>query len=225
MLAAWLSACFFAHRITGPLMRLTDHAVGIRDSGELSALSDASAADRADEIGTLSRSFNLMIAELAEARKRLIEWSEAEIRTQYERLNAAINNMPQGLCMFDAEQKLIICNSRYAEIYELTPELTIPGTPLRTISGASRRATACTPRIAEITSKSGSRAVAARKPFYFVNELGDGHVIAISHQPMRERRMRCDPRGHHRAAQGRGEDRLHGAPRRADGPAEPRPLP
>ena len=35
--------------------------------------------------------------------------------------------------MFDAEQKLIICNKRYAEIYGLAPEHTQPGTPLRTI--------------------------------------------------------------------------------------------
>ena len=64
---------------------------------------------RADEIGTLSRSFDLMIAELADARQRLIEWSEAEISKQYERLDGVINNMSQGVCMYDAEQKLIIC--------------------------------------------------------------------------------------------------------------------
>ena len=51
-----------------------------------------------------------MVSELADARARLIDWSKGEIRTQYERLNAAINSMPLGLCMFDAEHKLIVCN-------------------------------------------------------------------------------------------------------------------
>jgi YHS domain-containing protein len=63
-----------------------------------------------------------MIAELGDARIRLIEWSNGEIQTQYERLSAAINNMPLGLCMFDAGQNLIVCNQRYAEIYGVSEE-------------------------------------------------------------------------------------------------------
>jgi hypothetical protein len=37
-----------------------------------------------------------MISELAAARRQLIDQSEAEVRTQYERLDAALNNMSQG---------------------------------------------------------------------------------------------------------------------------------
>ena len=42
-------------------------------------------------------------------------------------MQAALENISEGLCMFDAEQKLVICNHRYAEIYELPPELAKPG--------------------------------------------------------------------------------------------------
>src|SRR4028118_282216 len=45
----------------------------------------------------------------------------------------AINNMSQGLCFFDGEQRLIVCNTRYAEMYGLPPECTRPGTTLRQI--------------------------------------------------------------------------------------------
>jgi diguanylate cyclase (GGDEF)-like protein len=185
MLAGIALALLFAHRITAPLMRLTDHVVGIRRTGELGTLSEASVVARTDEIGTLSRAFNLMIAELAEARQRLIAWSETEVRTQYERLNAAINNMPQGLCMFDADQRLIICNHRYAEIYGLPPELTVPGTPLRAIL-ERRIAGGAAPVDEEDYIDNRVTAAAARKPLYIVNELRDGHVIAITHQPMRD---------------------------------------
>ncbi len=34
-----------------------------------------------------------------------------ELRTQYLRFDAALNNMIQGLCMVDAEQRLIVCNA------------------------------------------------------------------------------------------------------------------
>jgi predicted signal transduction protein with EAL and GGDEF domain len=42
-------------------------------------------------------------------------------------------NMPHGLCMFDAEVRLVICNARYAEMYNLPPEKVRPGTTLREI--------------------------------------------------------------------------------------------
>src|ERR1700712_3252500 len=44
------------------------------------------------------------------------------IREQEKKLNVALNNMTQGLCMFDAQGQLILCNERYMEMYGLTPE-------------------------------------------------------------------------------------------------------
>jgi diguanylate cyclase (GGDEF)-like protein len=48
-------------------------------------------------------------------------------------LFGALEGMPQGLSLFDGDQNLIACNSRYAEMYGLPPELTRRGTLLRTI--------------------------------------------------------------------------------------------
>ena len=45
----------------------------------------------------------------------------------------AMDNMSQGLCMFDAEQRVVVCNDRYPAMYGLDPELTKPGTHLRDI--------------------------------------------------------------------------------------------
>src|SRR4029078_9234060 len=39
-------------------------------------------------------------------------------------------NMTQGLCLFDAEKKLVIANSRFQEMYALPAELVVRGTPL-----------------------------------------------------------------------------------------------
>ncbi len=54
-----------------------------------------------------------------------------------ERLNTwfeiALNNMVRGLSMFDADQRLIVCNESYREMYALPEELTRPGTPLADI--------------------------------------------------------------------------------------------
>ena len=49
-------------------------------------------------------------------------------QTQAVRFNAALNNMSQGLCMFDSDKRLVVCNDRYARLYSLPPELLAPGT-------------------------------------------------------------------------------------------------
>src|SRR5204863_9601052 len=45
-------------------------------------------------------------------------------------LDAALNNMSQGLVLFDSERRVVICNRRYMEIYGLSPEQVKPGTPI-----------------------------------------------------------------------------------------------
>jgi diguanylate cyclase (GGDEF)-like protein len=55
------------------------------------------------------------------------------LQRQNMRFDAAVNNMSQGLCMFDGEQRLVVCNEGYAKLYDLPPQLTQPGTPLADI--------------------------------------------------------------------------------------------
>ncbi|HXF52967.1 MAG TPA: EAL domain-containing protein [Hyphomicrobiaceae bacterium] len=61
---------------------------------------------------------------------------EAALRSQYQRFQNALANMAQGLAMFDREQRLIICNDRYAQMYGLSPEQLKPGMSLREILDA-----------------------------------------------------------------------------------------
>jgi diguanylate cyclase (GGDEF)-like protein/PAS domain S-box-containing protein len=64
---------------------------------------------------------------------RALRQREEELRLHKEKLDAALDNMLQGLAMFDAEQRLIVCNRRYAEMYGLTAEQVRPGTTVRQI--------------------------------------------------------------------------------------------
>ena len=163
-----------------PVLDLTGSVVRICESGELNVAPGLSR--RLDEIGTLSNSFNLMIADLAEARRNLIARSE-EINVQYERLSVAVNNMPQGLCMFDGEQNLIISNRRYAEIYGIDPSEFEPGTPLSAIL-ERRAAVTINYEGAEDLVGELLAAVGNREPWYRTSELADGRVIAVSHRPI-----------------------------------------
>ena len=65
--------------------------------------------------------------------------AEAELNRQRDlaehsmRLNAAVENMTQGLCMFDKDGRLVVCNDTYAKMYKLPADLSRPGTPYRDI--------------------------------------------------------------------------------------------
>ncbi|WP_426442922.1 bifunctional diguanylate cyclase/phosphodiesterase [Bradyrhizobium genosp. P] len=43
------------------------------------------------------------------------------------RLDTAVNNMTQGLLLFDASRRLVICNKRYIEMYGLSADVIKPG--------------------------------------------------------------------------------------------------
>ena len=52
---------------------------------------------------------------------------EQELRLQFERFDHAVNHMSHGLCMFGPDQRLIACNTRYLELYDLDPKIVVPG--------------------------------------------------------------------------------------------------
>ena len=52
------------------------------------------------------------------------------MREQSLRFDVALNNMSQGLVMFDAASKIVVCNLRFIEIYGVSPEVVKPGLPL-----------------------------------------------------------------------------------------------
>ena len=45
------------------------------------------------------------------------------------RLDSALNNMSQGLVMFDAEERIVLCNDLYIKMYGLSREVVKPGYP------------------------------------------------------------------------------------------------
>jgi methyl-accepting chemotaxis protein len=64
------------------------------------------------------------VAGLIEARR-----ARRTVRTNLH-LRTAIDSMTQGLSMFDANERLIVCNARYYEMYDLTPKDVRPGSTL-----------------------------------------------------------------------------------------------
>ena len=57
----------------------------------------------------------------------------APFEAQVRRYQAAFDAVAQGICCFDAEDRVILSNRRFAEIYRLAPEQIRPGATLREI--------------------------------------------------------------------------------------------
>jgi diguanylate cyclase (GGDEF)-like protein/PAS domain S-box-containing protein len=98
-------------------------------------------------------------------------------------LDAALENMSQGLCLFDASQRLIVCNKRYAELYGLNDAQTKPGTSLSEIL-EYRTANGNTPEDHENYFKERLSEVSINSAYHIVNRLRDGRYVSVVHQPM-----------------------------------------
>ena len=120
-------------------------------------------------------------ARLAE-QHRLLELQDEKLRQQNQQLDAALENMMQGLAMFDAEQRLVVCNRRYAELYGLRPELLQPGTTLRQLLEYRHMAGA----FGDIEFEPFANEWLAEfaKASTRVQELADGRTLSIVRRPM-----------------------------------------
>ncbi|MBV9628239.1 MAG: EAL domain-containing protein [Xanthobacteraceae bacterium] len=71
-------------------------------------------------------------ASLAEREAMLAEKS-SQLEVAHMQIDAALNNIPQGLLMFDAAARLVVINERYIEMYGLSRDVVKPGCSLRTL--------------------------------------------------------------------------------------------
>ncbi len=151
----------------------------MRRDGELQATSEALMGNgrwlRVSRSPTRDQGFIVLCSDIS--RLKAQERSLLERQTQ---LDLALNNMAHGLCMFDAERRLIVCNQRYAVMYGVPAELTRPGTPLQSILhylvAKHTFAESAEETFAPIDSAS------LGDSFHIVKPFTDGRLVSISHQ-------------------------------------------
>lgn len=76
---------------------------------------------------TLSQSALAAIAVAALAMTVTATMAAFRYRARNALITIALDNMTQGICMFDKNQRLVISNRRYIELYRLSPEISSPG--------------------------------------------------------------------------------------------------
>ncbi|EIM72515.1 diguanylate cyclase/phosphodiesterase [Nitratireductor aquibiodomus RA22] len=119
------------------------------------------------------------LSESAQAARR----ANDELITQNLLFNTALNNMSHGLCMFDAQGRLIVSNQKMESIYGLTQEQLRLGTSLHQLIGDMVEAGASGEDEAEQVAQLQSRLIEQNRSDTLTQELRDGRTILISHQP------------------------------------------
>src|SRR5665647_3441727 len=109
---------------------------------------------------------------------------QRSLAVQNERLDAALNNMSQGLVMFDASARMVVCNKRYLEMFGLSPDIVRFGSSLRDILDHRAATGSLTAGDAEPYAADIQAAVAKGTAFSKVVNLPDGRVISTINQPM-----------------------------------------
>ncbi|UVK38065.1 EAL domain-containing protein [Mesorhizobium sp. AR10] len=108
---------------------------------------------------------------------------EHELRDRNERFSAAVENMSHGLCMFDADERMIICNGNYLRIFCLDADVVQPGIKFFDILQHSVDI--------GVALHSAEDLYAIRKPYIdqarpsiYEETLSDGRIVNISHRPL-----------------------------------------
>ena len=161
-------------RMTHAMLRLAEHDTAVHVPGTRFR----------DELGDMARAMGVFKANAIELLAQ-----QREIQTLNRRFKFALDNMSRGLSMFDSERCLIVCNTRYGELYHLPENLLVQGTPFSEIRNW---------RINVGTGVAGDVIDGANSVWPFeskalidkgemiplAHELVDGRIIQVSFQPL-----------------------------------------
>jgi diguanylate cyclase (GGDEF)-like protein len=109
--------------------------------------------------------------------------SQQRLTLEKLRLDTAVNNMTQGLMMYDASERLIICNQRYIEMYGLSRDVIKPGLSFREIIVYRKQTGSFMGDVDDFCS-TVVRNVKLRKGTHNIVATADGRWIQVVNQPL-----------------------------------------
>ena len=109
---------------------------------------------------------------------------EETLRTRNFQFDTAINNMSQGLCFFDSDHRLIVCNDRFLEMYDIQNGRVGPGTPLVEIVDLRLEAGSFPAMSRDEYLHWRTNVAVANEAKDSIVELQNSRTIKIRHRPM-----------------------------------------
>lgn len=109
---------------------------------------------------------------------------EEALRIRNFQFDTAINNMSQGLCFFDADHKLIVCNERFLELYDIPAGKVGPGTKLTEIVDLRYQAGSFPAMSRDEYVRWRTNVAVTNEAKDSIVELKNGKTFKIRHRPM-----------------------------------------
>jgi len=109
---------------------------------------------------------------------------EETLRVRNFQFDTAINNMSQGLCFFDSDHRLIVCNDRFLEVYNIPADRVRPGMKLTEIVDLRIEAGSFPAMTREEYIRWRNDVAVSNEAKDSIVGLQDGRTIKIRHRPM-----------------------------------------
>lgn len=153
------------------------------DGGVVGIRTDISALKHAQtDLAAANDRVQQAMSELQLRNAALMERDRA-LHTQNVLFDAALNNMPHGLLMVDPEQKLIVCNGRFLELFELGPTAAAPGTSVDDLFGEIE-AGGWLDDAGKTVLREQRRLAASGMPATFLITGSRGRALGVARRPM-----------------------------------------
>ena len=181
------------HRLIAKQIAKATDATGAVDITQLAALVGGAYDEFDRDRRRTDRSMSLMIEEIDAKTRNLeqlvanrtseLQARERDLQAQNVRFDIAINNMTQGLLLWDSSSRLIVCNERYIAMYGLSSAVVKPGLSLRDLLIYRKEIGSFKGDVDEYCS-SVLRGVALGKTVGNTTETPDGRSILIVSKPV-----------------------------------------
>ncbi len=113
-----------------------------------------------------------------------LSWRLARPGSFRRHFEQAVTNMSHGICLYDAHDRLQLVNEQFCRIYSQPMSTLRPGMPFRDILAGSIAQGNYPGHTVDEIWRARKAFIDRRRPGTFLQELGDGRLIAISHQPL-----------------------------------------
>jgi diguanylate cyclase (GGDEF)-like protein len=109
--------------------------------------------------------------------------SHRRLAVERRELSVAVNNIPQGLVLYDDSARVTVCNQRYIEMFGLSPDVAKPGCSMHDLISHRKETGSFEGDVGEFCA-SIIRNVALGKVTHQIAEAADGRAILIVNQPL-----------------------------------------
>jgi diguanylate cyclase (GGDEF)-like protein len=143
----------------------------------------AALADWRDQIRFLVAVAGLSVLLIAAMLFLAVRKLAQQHQMEKQRLDTAINNMTQGLLLFDASQRLVVCNQSYIEMFDVSTDIVKPGCTIRELLMHRKETGTFIGDVEEYCSTLFKK-MAQGKVFQTILDTANGGSIQVLYRPL-----------------------------------------